>query len=238
MKKFVSRLSQKREERTIRKTVIFIFLTIALILAIFYFGLPALIKLSAFLGNLKSSSQPPEKEDKIPPPPPIIFPLPEATTSAKINLSGLAEPGAKVEVFLEGISETKVVTDADGSFKISNLTISEGKNEIYALATDEAGNTSQPSEKLIVYLDTTPPKLEIFTPEDKTTFYGLPKTIEIKGQTDPDATVSVNDHLATMETEGKFSYSFTPTSGENKIKIVATDKAGNQTEKELTLTQE
>lgn len=239
MKKFtISRLARRQEERNIRQAIIFGLLTIGLILAIFYFGLPALIKLSVFLGNLKSSTSPLEQEDKIPPFSPQLFPLVEATSSANISLSGLAEPGAKIEIFVGGISERKVVADAEGNFTVSDLVITEGKNEIYAIATDQAGNSSQPSEKVVVFLDKTPPKLEIFTPENNSTFWGLPKRIEIKGKTDPDASVVVNNHLAIMEAEGKFNYSLTLSSGENKIKIIATDRAGNQTEKELTLFQE
>jgi len=230
-----SRLLKKQEAKSLRLAIIFIILSFSLILGVIFFGPTALVKLSLFFANLRGSSQPPQSEDKIPPAPPqLVIPF-EATSSAKINLSGFAEPGVKIEIFLNGVSKETLVTDNDGDFQLSNLEISSGENEIYAVATDNAGNVSQPSPKIIVIFDNTPPKLEISEPEDKATFYGISKTIEIKGETEEDASVSINDHLATMEAGGKFRYSLTLAPGANNVKIVATDKAGNQTEKELTL---
>jgi len=232
---YTSRLIKKQRAKNLRLTIIFAFLSLFLIFALFYLGPSTLIKFSVFLGNLKSSSTIPQSEDKIPPPPPeIILPF-EATSSSKINLSGFAEPGTKIEIFVEEISQKSGIADADGKFNINNLEITPGKNEIYAIATDNAGNVSQPSPKITVIFDNTPPNLEITQPEDKATFYGLSKTIEIKGETEEEVSVTVNDHLATMEAGGKFRYSLTLTQGENKVKIIATDKAGNQTEKELTV---
>ena len=230
-----SRLLKKQEAKSLRLAIIFIILSFSLILGVIFFGPTALVKLSLIFANLRSSSQPPQSEDKIPPAPPqLVIPF-EATSSAKINLSGFAEPGVKIEIFLNGVSKETLVTDNDGNFQLSNLEISSGENEIYAVATDNAGNVSQPSPKIIVIFDNTPPKLEISEPEDKATFYGISKTIEIKGETEEDASVSINDHLATMEAGGKFRYSLTLAPGANNVKIVATDKAGNQTEKELTI---
>jgi hypothetical protein len=229
-----SRLFKKQEAKSLRLAIIFIILSLSLIFGIIFFGPTALIKLSLFLVDIRSSSQAPPQEDKIPPAPPqLIIPF-EATPSATIKLSGFAEPGVKVEIFINGLSKETVVVDNDGNFQLSNLEITSGENEIYAIATDNAGNVSQPSPKITVIFDNTPPKLEITQPEDKATFYGISKTIEIKGEAEEDASVSVNDHLATMEAGGKFRYSLTLAPGVNNVKIVATDKAGNQTEKNLT----
>jgi len=233
-RRLISRLTKKEKAKNIRRTVTFGFLSLILILAILYFGLPALVKLSIFLGNIRSSSLVPETEDKIPPAIPEIFPPTEATSSSRIKLVGFAEPGSKIEIFINGVSRKTVVADSDGNFSFDNLDITEGENEIYATSTDKAGNTSQPSKKTVIILDKTPPQLNIFQPDDKTTFYGK-KTVEIKGETEEEAAVTVNGYLAIMETGGKFSYSLNLSTGENKIKIITTDKAGNQTEKELTV---
>jgi len=230
-----SRLLKKQEAKGLRLTIFFIILSLSLIFGVIFFGPSALVKISLFFANLRSSSQTPLPEDKIPPAPPqLIIPF-EATSSAKINFSGFAEPGVKVEIFLNGVSKETLVADNNGDFRFTNLEITSGENEVYAIATDNAGNVSQPSPKITVIFDNTPPKLEINQPEDKATFYGLSKTIEIKGETEEEASVAINEYLATMEAGGKFRYSFTLAPGENKIKIVATDKAGNQTEKELTI---
>jgi len=230
-----SRLFKKQEAKSLRLAIIFTILSFSLIFGIIFLGPTIFIKLSLFIANLRSSSQSPQLEDRIPPAPPqVLIPF-DATSSAKINLSGFAEPGVKVEIFLNGTSKETLIADNDGNFQLSNLSISDGENEIYAVATDNAGNVSQPSPKIMVTFDDAPPKLEISEPENKATFYGISKIIEIKGETDEGASVTVNDHLATMEAGGKFRYSLTLGLGVNNIKIVATDKAGNKTEKELTV---
>jgi len=236
MEKFLpSRLIRKQEKKNLRRAILFGLLSLLLILSLLYLGIPALIKLSIFLGNLRSSYLPSEQEDTIPPTAPILSPLAEATFSAEINLSGFAEPGAMVEIFVSGISQEKIVAGNDSTFSVGNLKLTEGTNEIYATATDKAGNISQPSEKIIVVLDKTPPTINILEPKNKTIFYGNQKAIEIKGEIEEGTTVTINDHLVIVGPEGKFSYPLVLSLGENKIKIVATDKAGNQTEEELTV---
>jgi len=230
-----SKLFKKQEKRKFRLAAFLIFFSLFIILVVIFFGPFLLVKISLFLGEIRNSSVAPQSEDKIPPPPPeIIIPF-EATSSSKISFLGFAEPGTKVEIFVNDLSQKSGITDNDGKFNINNLEISQGENEIYAVAIDNAGNLSQSSPKTMVIFDNTPPKLEISQPENKATFYGLSKTIEIKGETEEDTTVSINDHLATMEAGGKFRYSLTLSRGENRFKIIATDKAGNESEKEITV---
>lgn len=235
MKRFYnSRLEKIREKRELRKAIILFFLSFLLLFSFFTLGIPFLGKVAVFLGNLKSTTTN-EKTDIIPPSPPSFSFLPEATSSASLDLLGYAEPNSTVTLFLNGIKQDEIEVNESGSFLAKNLKLSEGENEIYAYTKDNSGNESQKSEKVLIILDTKPPEIEIFSPDDKQTFY-LPKNkIEIKGKTEPEVTLMINDHQVILNTEGEFTYPFTLSSGENKIKLLATDKAGNQTEKELTL---
>ena len=61
------------------------------------------------------------------------------------------------------------------------------------------------------------------------------QNISVSGATDPGDSVSVNDRLAIVDKDGNFSYSLDLNSGDNKIKVVSSDPAGNQTTKELTV---
>lgn len=228
-----SRLARKEEARSIRQAIFYGGLTVILAFALIFLGIPALIKMAVFLGNLRSSSIPVETKDVIPPSPPRMKPLSEATNSAQINIQGFAEPGSTVKIFLSGITEAETITDNDGLFSYTGINLTLGKNEIYTLATDAAGNTSQESGRLVIFYDDVAPNLEVSEPPDGKEFFGPEGGIKIKGKTEEGATVYINGHLAIVGFEGNFEYPLNLSQGENPIKITAMDKAGNQTEKEI-----
>ncbi|MFH0830594.1 MAG: PKD domain-containing protein [Parcubacteria group bacterium] len=76
------------------------------------------------------------------------------------------------------------------------------------------------------------PKLEIKSPEDG--FETDESTVEVKGVTDLSATVEVNGEEVDNEL-GSFSTKVDLEEGENKITVIATDPAGNQTKEEFTV---
>ncbi|GAI81896.1 unnamed protein product [marine sediment metagenome] len=194
--------------------------------------------MAIFIGSLRSSYTSVETKNILPPASPRLKPLSEATNKEQIEIQGFAEAGTTVEIFLNGVSKQKSVAETDGSFLISHVKLNRDKNEIYATATDQEGYTSQKSGILIIYFDQTPPELTINEPADNSTFYAEEKVIKIQGETEEDVTITINDRFVIVGAGGKFSSSFTLSEGENKIKIVATDKANNQTEKEITVTLE
>jgi bacillopeptidase F len=230
-----SRLARKEEARNIAKAIFFILSTIAILVFLAFFGLQILTKIAVFLGNLKSSSTQVEQEDKIPPMPPVIESLPEATVSAKLELKGFAEAESKVEIYLGGNSIGDVIVSTDGSFTFDDLILHRGINEIYAKATDKAGNTSQASRKFSVSLDDTPPALTIIQPQNNASFLWPQEQVNIVGETEPQAQVFINDHLAIVNQDGNFQYTYHLNEGDNTLTIVAKDAAGNKTETALTL---
>ena len=153
-----SRVARKEEARSLRRAFLFGILTIALLLVLIFLGIPALIKMAIFLGNIRSSSTPVKTEDLLPPAPPTLTPLPPATNSAQISLKGFAEAGTTVEVFLNGISEAKLVSEKNGAFATSKIILTTGRNEITAKAIDNAGNIGQSSGKMVVFYDSSPPQ--------------------------------------------------------------------------------
>ncbi len=235
MAKF-SLLSKKESKRNIRRAIFFSFLTLALATLIFIYGIPSLIKMAVFMGNLRSSITPIELTDKIPPAPPVFKYSFEATNSANITLSGLAEAGSKVKIYSASMLVDETIADNEGNFTLDNFKLTLGKNEITAVTIDNAGNKSTESEKLVIWYDNQPPELEISQPENGATINNENNKVEIIGKTEPDATLFINEHLVILDSEGNFQYTFTLTQGENLINLVAIDKADNQTSKELTLT--
>ncbi|MBU3957019.1 hypothetical protein KKI19_01945 [Patescibacteria group bacterium] len=231
-----TRLARKQEARNIRQAIIYIILTLALALVLVFVGIPLLIRTAIFLGNLRTSSKLPEQTDTIPPSPPrIIIPF-EATNSAQFSLKGYTEPGANIKLYNSGFSFGETVADNEGSFAIEDLKLTSGRNEISAVAQDAAGNESQPSMSSVVDYDTTPPLLEITHPEDGETITGIESQITLEGKTEEGAKISVNGRLVIVGPEGDFNYQYSLEEGENIFIIVAQDKAGNQTQKELKVT--
>lgn len=219
-----------------KKTLTFSLLTLGLILLIIYGGVPFLIRMATFFGDIKSSKQLTEKTDTTPPFPPKLRPLVEATNSAQVIVKGFAEEGAIVQVFLNGEMVKEVVADADGSFTADNLSLSLGNNKIQAKAIDQAGNESQESGKMIITYDEMAPVLEIISPENNQEISGEENKVTIKGKTEAGISLKINDRLVILDQEGQFEQTFSLNEGENTILIVATDRAGNQTEEEINLT--
>lgn len=234
---FFSRLARREERKNIKKALFFGFLTVGLLLMLIFLGIPILIKIAVFLADIRRTTAPIEQTDTFPPTLPRFNSLPEYTKESSLGLSGFAEPGSTVEIFLNEAATGTVVTTAEGTFNFSSLNLHQDKNEIYAMATDEAGNKSQPSSRIMVIFDNTAPKLEITEPADGATFKGEKKRrITILGQTEENISLAINERRVILGSEGNFSSEFLLADGENKIKIVAADLAGNQTEKEIKIT--
>jgi len=214
----------------VKKTLIFSFLTITLIALIIWGGIPLLVQIFNFLGQIKSSKEPVRQETiTLLPVPPKLQPLPKATNQPTINLAGFAQPGMKVKIFLNDKLTKEVITAADGSFTAEKIPLSLGKNKIKARVIDNSGNESKDSNLLIVDFDQTPPELKIEKPEEK-------RETKIIGQTEPEAILKINNHLVVVDPEGNFSYPIILSEGENEILIEAEDEAGNKTSQTLILT--
>jgi len=96
--------------------------------------------------------------DTTPPTAPVLAPMPPVTRAAQITVSGTAEPGAHVELYVNSASKGTMKADDKGAFT-HKVTMTEGNNAITATATDAPGNTSAPSAVQNVFLDTKPPKI-------------------------------------------------------------------------------
>lgn len=109
--------------------------------------------------------------------------------------------------------------------------LKEGDHIFSIKAKDEAGNESQ----ILTYtfkVDITPPILEISSPISGIEV--LDKIIEIKGRSEPGATIKTKDIIVTTDQQtGEFKISYSLDEGTNDILITAIDKAGNETSKKI-----
>ncbi|HUW21961.1 MAG TPA: Ig-like domain-containing protein [Candidatus Bathyarchaeia archaeon] len=228
-----SRLIRKERQKSLQRTYLFTVLTLLLVIAILFLGIPLLIKLAAFLGEIRSSSIVIEKNDTIPPPTPQTYALPKAVKEPEIKLEGSSESNSKVSIYVNGQLVKEVITDKEGVFT-AQLPLPSKRNEIILQAEDQAGNKSQESERKVVIYDNEPPLLEIIMPEGTEVTWDK-NQIEIAGRTEPEASLYLNDRLVILNQDGNFKYLLTLAEGENLVKISAKDEAENLTEKEITI---
>jgi len=80
---------------------------------------------------------------------------------------------------------------------------------------------------------TTSVTLEVTEPQDEITVNT--STIQVKGVTTADATVSVNGSLVDVGADGKFSTTVSLEQGPNSIEVVASDSQGNENSQVLTI---
>ena len=142
-----------------------------------------------------------------------------ATTATALHLSGTADPGALVTVFVDGTEVATDVAESDGAYDVWAFGMTEGVRLVTATATDESNNTSAASAALAVTVDLTPPTVVCQTPAPQFAV----------GQSG--ATVS-----ATIEDDGSGPDALTPsspqtadtsTTGTRTVSYSATDGAGN-----------
>ncbi len=229
-----SRLARVEEKKNKRGAFIYIILTIIIIIGLVAFGIPAIIKLAAFLGEINKSAVPVEVGDETPPAPPQLFNVPEYTNRKTLELRGASEEGATVVISHNGIQE-EIVADSLGDFTIT-LSLKDGSNEITAMAKDTNGNESQKTVIYEVVYDNTPPELSFLTPEDGAQFYGSKQQdIVIEGTTEIGANLTINDRFVSVDEDGKFKYTATLNEGDNNFEAKSTDKAGNTTTDGITV---
>ena len=74
-----------------------------------------------------------------------------------VDLEGKAEPLASIKIVVNGKPTTTLAADENGNFIQPKLILVAGENQIIAVATDAAGNVSEPSETLSLVADVRPP---------------------------------------------------------------------------------
>ncbi|MBI4089148.1 MAG: hypothetical protein HY424_00395 [Candidatus Levybacteria bacterium] len=228
-----SRLTRKFEQRT-KKNLFFSLLGIVVVIfLVFKFGIPLLVNFSLFLTNFKGNQAESQNNKPLFIAPPILDSFPQATSSADIVISGIASKNQIINLYINGDMVNTTKTKDDGTFSFKE-TIPTGENTIKAKAVVQ-DKESDFSNSIVTAFKTAPPSLNITSPVNDTTYGKDQNFADIKGATDADVKVTVNGFWAITDSNGNFSYRLPLQNGENKIRITATDTAGNKTEKEIKL---
>lgn len=168
---------------------------------------------------------------------PRLDALPSAVNDlSSFSVSGWANAGVDVLILINDEEAEKVLADSSGRFEARNMSLVEGENKISAQAISSKGKKSQPAKVEIVIYDKTPPELSVSEPADGAEFAGSEQSwVTVSGVTEAKTVVTVNEHQAIVDLEGNFRFQLRLADGENPLKIVAKDEAGNSTAVEMTV---
>lgn len=225
-----SRLAKKQQEKLAKQTAFLVGLAF-LILAIFIFALiPILIRVT---GIFVDTGLPGAEQDTVPPRPPSISAPPDATFSATVALRGFSEANSTVVVVVNGEELAEVTAEDDGTFE-AEVSLQDEENEVWLYAVDQAENESELSSSYQIRYDTIPPTLELETVEDgQQVEQRKNQSLAVRGSTEPNAKVYLNDRLVFARSDGSFSTSFQLAEGDNELRFRVVDEAGNETEQTI-----
>ncbi len=170
--------------------------------------------------------------------PPTIQALPEYINTPRPRIKGTSMPGKTVVLFLDGnkIGQTLVDKNGQFSFEISQE-IPDGKHKLSGQIKD-GPNESSLSLPIVFIVDTTAPELVIESPQDGADIKlkkSGEKIIEVKGQSEAGVVIKVNNRLAKVNLDGSFSVRVPVKEGDQVLKAVSLDKAGNSTQKDIKI---
>lgn len=228
-----SRLSKKSQRKSTQTLVLSVLGIAAVLFLLFRYGIPLISDASFLFGRVTSTSKTndsKQNKDNDYVPSPNLDSLPKATKEQGVKVTGTSLSGSKVQLYLNGNKDDEIDVDNDGSFEF-DVQLSEGENIIKAKAI-KGKNESEFSDSIAIVYKKEGADLNIDSPSDGAELSGV-NPIEVRGKTDVDSTVLVNDFQAIIDEKGNWSYFLTLKNGDNEIKVVTIDLAGNKTEKTI-----
>ncbi len=232
MREYKSRLRDVEEQKSIKSAAIFGGLTLLIIIFAIFFGLPLFSKFINLFSKKSTTESVLQNSNLLPPNLSII---PQFTNQKSIIIKGNTSPNSIIKITFNNSSD-ETTSDASGNFA-ANIGLTKGMNVIYAEMIDKNGNQSSKSTTYTVNFTDQIPNLTVNTPQNNQNFYGsTQQNLNIQGTTDANNTVTINDHVAILDNAGKFNYSFNLAQGDNDLKIVSVDQAGNKKEIDLKVT--
>ncbi len=229
-----SRLTRRLESQSRKNLILSILGIIIVFFLLVKFGIPLLVDFSLYISNSKGSSSPNKQNSTVFISPPVLAPVPAATNSAKISVSGTSYPNQTIDLYVNDNLIDKTGTDKNGNFSFDE-TLNLGENKIKTKAHKD-NQQSDFSNTLDVVYKNSAPLLDLTSPTDGQSFSKDQNTANVTGKTDQGVKVTVNGFWAIIDENNNFSYTLPLQNGDNQIKVIATDEAGNKTEKDIKVT--
>ncbi len=228
-----SRFSRYEERKARVRLAIALLGILAVILFLVFFGVKLLVQFSLLVDRLRGSS--PQTTSKSIILAPVLDPLPQATNSASLIVTGRGSPGLTLILYLNETELKKKKLEEDGTFSIP-VDAQNGNNIISAKLIDDKNNASDLSNVISTFVSQSPPVLEVNSPEGDVEVTGDQNTIIISGKTESDNSMTINGRLVVVKADGAFTSIQTLSEGDNIYSIVATNQAGNRTTVERRVT--
>ncbi|MFH0979865.1 MAG: hypothetical protein V1803_02900 [Candidatus Roizmanbacteria bacterium] len=229
------RRSELFQKNKLKRTItVFIILLIITLLLIFTVGFKLLLNSSVFIAGLFSKSSAPALNKTTDIYGSIsIDNIPTATNSAKFIISGSVVNYDKLEFFLNDEKVKDVDLKAGDTFSEEIGDLVQGANKVYIKAIESESKSKKTTNTYSILFKDLKPKLEISQPQDKDKV--SQSEILLKGMTDKEVFVRVNDLPVVVDVNGNFQTTIRLKEGDNTINIVALDIAGNSEIKTLTV---
>ena len=205
-----------------------------LVLALFVFAPQIGFFFGLFSKHRNEEGYRPETKISIP----VFSDLPKSVKDEEIKLSGYAQAGYTVILYVNGPETARTTASADGKFEFSGIKLNTGKNTVFAKSSDGKGSDSENTEMVFIEVDKNSPKIEEVSPKDGEVVRNLDKRVTVSGKINEKATISVNGKTAVQKPDFTFDFLLGVEEGSVKIKIEAVDEAGNKSEKEFTVKYE
>jgi len=220
----LQRLARQEEESIIKRIFILSAISVVIIIIFFTVGVPFLGKFADLLDVVFKTNKN-DVTTAAPVQAPIIDTLPSATNNINLTVTGFSNNASRVEIYLDSQKQGVAVVAA-GRFKVDDIKLHDGENEITAKAFDDEDNASEFSQSKKIILDKKEPLLEVSTPVDSQEISGNNR-VKVGGKTEKDAQVYANGFLANVSAEAEFEVQIPLKEGENIIEVKASDEAGN-----------
>lgn len=225
------KVQEKNLKKKFFKTVILLIVSVILVI---FVGLPVLARLAVGLSLLKGNETQNTIKENNPLFPPSLEPLPEATNSATITVAGVSDKDREVVISVNNREIQRLETDELGKFTARGISLEDGENTV-SVVIEKDNQKSNPATQTITYKKEAP-EITISEPVEGQVFCCDQKDVIIKGTTNEDAKLSINERYVIVDRDGGFSYKVTLNDGENTIKLKSEDNAGNIKEIEFKLT--
>ncbi|MEY7151512.1 Ig-like domain-containing protein [Enterobacter cloacae] len=168
----------------------------------------------------------------------------DTTDDATPTISGKAEPGSVVHIYVNGQENGTAVADANGNWTYTTGSLVDGEYTFTARAEDSAGNLGAENAGVTVTLDTSSvPVTIVRVMDDKGSVTGDLKANDVTDDARPEiigkakagSTVTIMDGnvvLGSVKADASGNWVFTPTSdlgdGVHNITAIAKDLTGNE----------
>jgi hypothetical protein len=223
----LSRYSRIEEKKQKRRLLLSVFGILTVIVFIAIFGMKILVGFSLFVDMIRGTTPTIQSEVLILPP--ALDPLPIATFSSTLRVTGTGQQGLTLILYINDKETKKVSLTKSASFSAQLTDLKDGLNIISAKLSDEKGNLSDLSNILTTSIKKTLPVLEITAPDNNSTVNGESNLVTVSGKSEESTTVTINGRVVVVKNDYSFSYQYPLSEGDNKLVIKTTDQAGNST---------